>query len=57
MKKERYLSYCSTAIGLGLMMGPVMGSLLYSWLDFKGTFYFFGALLSIIFLITILMIP
>jgi hypothetical protein len=57
MKKERYLSYCSMAIGLGLMMGPVMGSLLYSWLDFKGTFYFFGALLSIIFLITILMIP
>ncbi len=34
-----------------------MGSLLYDWLDFKGTFYFFGALLALIFLITIFMIP
>jgi hypothetical protein len=34
-----------------------MGSLLYNWLHFGGTFYFFGILLSLIFLCTILMIP
>jgi MFS family permease len=56
-RKERFLGYCSTAVGLGMMLGPVLGSVLYTFLAFEWTFYVFAFILSIIFVITLVMIP
>ena len=35
-------------VGLGLVMGPIIGSALYSVLGFKGTFYVFGVFVLMI---------
>jgi hypothetical protein len=42
-----YLGYCSTARGLGCMLGPVVGQLIYSLTkyNFGLTFYIFSALI------------
>jgi predicted MFS family arabinose efflux permease len=40
--REVYLGYCSTAMGLGLMLGPVLGQIIFTKLGFQGTFFFFA---------------
>ena len=40
-----------------MMMGPVLGSTLYTFLDYEWTFYVFAFILSIIFVITLAMLP
>lgn len=46
--REKYIGYVELALGLGLMLGPVMGSLFMSLTnnDFEVTFYIFGALIA-----------
>ena len=50
-----YLGYCETSIAIGLMIGPSIGSALYSSVGYEVNFYiisviFFLTLISIIFL-------
>lgn len=42
-KKEEYMGYFVMTLSLGLLFGPVIGSFVYSYLDYAGTFYFFFA--------------
>lgn len=39
-----YISYIEIVVGVGLGLGPVIGSLVYSSLNFSGTMYLFGGL-------------
>lgn len=43
--------------GLGLMAGPVLGSLIYSAVGYRDTFFIFGGILVIGLLLCILLIP
>ncbi len=40
-KKEEYMGYFVMTLSLGLLFGPVIGSFVYSYLNYAGTFYFF----------------
>lgn len=46
--REKYIGYVELALGLGLMLGPVLGSLFMNLTDgnFEVTFYIFGALIA-----------
>jgi MFS family permease len=39
---EKYISYIELIAGLGLSLGPAMGSVVYPYLNYSGTMYFFG---------------
>lgn len=56
-RKEIYLGYCSAAVGLGLMLGPVIGQTLYTFLGFDLTFYAFAIFLSVALLMIFLYVP
>ncbi len=56
-KKETYIGYCQAAVGIGLMLGPVLGQALFSVVSFEKTFYIFGAVLSIAMVILVIVIP
>lgn len=43
--RSKYISYVKAAGGLGLMLGPSMGSTIYGYLGYARTFYFFSVLL------------
>lgn len=49
--------YTEAAIGLGLMMGPAIGQVLYSALDFEKTFYCTSGILVIPAILTLNYIP
>jgi len=49
--------YVESAIGFGLMIGPVIGQALFSLLDFEFTFYCTSAILVIPMILTITMVP
>lgn len=53
---EKYLGWAEAATGIGLVAGPVIGSVLFRFLKYKFTFVAFGGLLAIggIFLMIIL---
>jgi len=40
----RHIGYIEIAVGVGLGMGPTIGSVVYKYLEYEGTMYFFGAL-------------
>lgn len=44
-------------MGVGLCLGPLMGALVYSWLTYIQTFYFFTGYIFIVGIIAIVMIP
>jgi MFS family permease len=46
--REKYIGYIELALGLGLMLGPVLGSAFMSMTgkDFESTFYIFGFLIA-----------
>ena len=46
-EREKYVGYCQSVVGIGLMSGPVIGSVLYSNLGFGLTFGVFALLLLI----------
>ena len=45
------------ALGLGLTMGPVIGSILYRWLYYAGTFYFFTAFILVFGMTSVFFVP
>lgn len=51
-KRDLYFGYQETAVGIGLMAGPVLGNFLYSSLGYSGTFYC-SALLVILTLVAL----
>jgi MFS family permease len=46
--REKYIGYVELSLGLGLMLGPVMGSVFMNLTDdsFEYTFYIFGGLIA-----------
>lgn len=40
----KYISYIELIVGMGLALGPAIGSIVYPHLGYAGTMYFFGAL-------------
>jgi hypothetical protein len=38
------MGYCSAAVGLGIMLGPVIGQAIYTWVGFQDTFYSFAVI-------------
>ena len=56
-RKKTYLGFCSTARGLGVMSGPLLGQLIYNALEFEKTFYIFAGIISPFLLLSILWIP
>lgn len=55
--REQYVGYYEGAIGLGLMLGPVIGQILYSSLGFEYTFYCTAGIIAIPLLLQIAFIP
>lgn len=44
--REKYIGYVELCLGLGLMLGPVLGSAFYNLTEsFQSTFYIFGVLI------------
>ena len=54
-----YLGFCSTARGLGCMLGPVVGQIIYSGTkyDFGLTFYIFAGILTPFMLLALFLLP
>jgi MFS family permease len=46
-KQELYFGYFESAVGIGMMLGPVIGQLLYNALDFEYTFYCTAIIIAI----------
>jgi len=44
-QREVYIGYCQTSVGLGLLMGPVIGTTIYKFAKYELTFYILGAVL------------
>ena len=44
-QKELIVGWVEAMTGLGLIIGPVIGSALYSWLGYANTFYIYGSFL------------
>jgi MFS family permease len=40
--KEHLIGYIEATMGVGLILGPLLGSLLYASFGFKMTFYIYG---------------
>ena len=59
LKKMVYLGFCSTARGLGCMLGPVVGQMIYSGTDYNFglTFYIFAGILTPFMLIALFLLP
>lgn len=53
----KYIGYIEIAIGIGLGMGPTVGSVVYSYVEYDGTMYFFGMVNLIGVLVCFLFIP
>jgi len=41
------MGYCEASVGVGLMIGPVLGSLVFGFVGYEYTFYVFGALIGV----------
>jgi len=55
--REVYIGYCQTAVGLGLLMGPVIGTSIYKVAHYENTFYVLAGILSASFLTAIFLLP
>lgn len=55
--RPKYLALINMALGLGLAIGPVIGSVVYSLLDYLNTFYFFAGYIFIIGTVCVTLIP
>ena len=53
----KYIGYCEIWVGVGLGLGPMLGSAVYPLLEYEGTMYFFGALNLTIMILCIIFIP
>jgi MFS family permease len=53
----KHIGYVEIAVGVGMGMGPVIGSLFFSFLDYEGTMYAFGIVCFFATFMCIYMIP
>ena len=53
----KYIGYLEITIGLGLGLGPTIGSIVYKYLSYEHTMYFFGGLNLIGLVICYFLIP
>jgi MFS family permease len=56
-KREEYIGYCEGAIGIGLMVGPVMGSFLFGAMGYEYTFLTISGILFVFTVIVCFMLP
>jgi MFS family permease len=52
-KAELYYGYWEMANGVGLTLGPVISSVVYIYAGYSGTFFFFGAFISLMGVLTV----
>lgn len=55
--KKEYIGYCQSAVGIGLMLGPVLGQALYTLVNYELTFYIFAIFLTTAMLVLLIVIP
>ncbi len=55
--KDTYKGYVEMALGVGDMAGPAIGSFVYEYSGFAGTFIVFGVMILIGIIFSIIMIP
>lgn len=53
----KYIAYIEIVVGLGLGLGPLVGSAIYPYLAYEGTMYFFGCLNFITMIMSAIFIP
>ena len=56
-QREVYIGYCQTSVGLGLLLGPVLGTTIYRFAKYELTFYILAVVLSISLCTAFFMIP
>ena len=56
-KREEYMGYCESAVGVGLMIGPVLGSLVYGFAGYEKTFYVFGSVIGLGLIAVFILLP
>jgi MFS family permease len=56
-QREIYIGYCQTAVGLGLLLGPVIGTGIYAFAAYEGTFYALAGVLLCSFVTALLLLP
>jgi MFS family permease len=55
--REKYLGMGESAAGLGQMLGPVMGSILYTYLGYFGAFATFSIILASAGILSLITLP
>lgn len=55
--RVKYLGYVKASTGLGLMLGPSVGSFVYGYFGYAVTFYFFSLFIFIALILQIVLIP
>ena len=55
--RDKYLGMAESASGLGLMLGPVIGSIIYSKLYYMNTFFIFTLILLVNCIVVFFMLP
>lgn len=55
--KQKYIGYCQAAVGIGLMLGPVIGQTLYTFVQYKWTFFIFAGIMAAAMLVLVVVIP
>jgi MFS family permease len=56
-QREIYMGYCQTAVALGLLLGPVIGTLIFSFAKYEFTFYYLAGILSISLVTAFFLLP
>jgi MFS family permease len=56
-QREVYIGYCQTSVGLGLLLGPVIGTTIYKFAGYESTFYILGGILTCSLLTAIYLLP
>jgi MFS family permease len=56
-KREEFIGYCQSACGIGLMTGPVLGSMIYGSLGYEKTFFVFSGILLFSCIIVFFILP
>lgn len=53
----KYVSLFEGFVGIGITMGPIIGSLVYAFMGFSKTFFIFGALMAPASLLVVCILP
>lgn len=55
--REKYLGMGESAAGLGCMLGPVLGSVFYSFLGYQGAFLSFAVIMTFAGILSLSVLP